>query len=107
MSTTLSVADALILQEEEDIRILNDRTRKAINNTYSLNSHTKLRHKLPGKRFWKNKKNQYRKLNMQMDDIQMKAFTRAQEVITKQQKQKQAKHINKLARLSKKHPLHD
>ena len=107
MSTRLSVKDALILQEEEDIRILNGRTRRAINDTYGPKQRTKFRRKLPGKRSWKNKENQYRKLNMQMDDKQMKAYERAQEVITKQNAKKQKKQITKLARSSKKHPLHD
>ena len=106
MSTRLSVKDALILQEEEDIRLLNGRTRRAINDTYGPKQRTKFRRKLPGKRSWKNKENQYRKLNMQMDDQQQKAFERAQEVITRQNAKKQKKQVMKLAKSHKKHPLH-
>ena len=106
MSTKLSVKDALILQEEEDIRLLNGRTRKAISDTYGPKQRTKFRRKLPGKRSWKNKENEYRKLNMQMDDTQEKAFKRAQEVLAKVNKRKQENHIKKLARSAKKHPLH-
>lgn len=107
MSKTLSVKDALILQEEEDIRLLNQRTRRAINDTYGPKQRTKFRRKLPGKRHWKNKEVQYRKLNMQMDAKQIAAYERAQEVVAKQNAKKQEKHIKKLARSAKKHPLHD
>lgn len=106
MSKTLSVKDALILQEEEDIRLMNGRTRRAINDTYGKKSRTKFRRKLPGKRHWKNKDVEYRKLNRQMDDRQQKAYERAQEVITKMNVVKQKKQIKKLARSSKNHPLH-
>lgn len=106
MSKTLSVKDALILQEEEDIRLLNGRTRRAINDTYGPKQPTKFRRKLPGKRHWKNKEEVYRKLNMQMDERQMQAYKRAQEVITKQNAKKQKKQILKLAKSAKKHPLH-
>lgn len=107
MSKTLSVNDALILQEEEDTRLLNGRTRRAIDDTYGPKQRTKFRRALSGNRHWKNKEEIYRKLHINMDDKQMKAFMRAQEVITKQHKQKQEKHIKKLARSAKKHPLHD
>jgi hypothetical protein len=106
MSKTLSVKDALILQEEEDIRLLNGRTRRAISSTYGPKQRTKFRRKLPGKRSWKNKENQYRKLNMQMDDKQQKAFDKAQEVITKVNKRKQESYIKKMAKSANKHPLH-
>lgn len=106
MSTRLSVKDALILQEEEDIRILNGRTRKAISDTYGPKQRTKFRRKLPGKRSWKNKENEYRKLNMQMDDKQQKAYERAQEVLAKRNKKKQENYIKKIARSAKNHPLH-
>lgn len=107
MSTRLSVKDALILQEEEDIRLLNGRTRKAISATYGPKQRTKFRRKLPGKRSWKNKENQYRKLNMQMDEQQQKAYERAQEVLAKHNARKQKAYIKKMARSAKKHPLHD
>lgn len=107
MSKTLSVKDALILQDEEDIRLLNARTRRAIGDTYGKKKVTKFRRKLPGNRHWKNKEEEYRKLHMQMDTKQQAAFEKAQEVIAKQNKKKQEKHIKKLARSAKKHPLHD
>lgn len=107
MSTRLSIKDALILQEEEDIRLMNGRTRKAIGDTYGPKSRTKFRRKLPGKRSWKNKENQYRKLNMQMDEKQQKAYERAQEVLAKANKRKQKAYIEKMAKSAKKHPLHD
>lgn len=106
MSTRLSVKDALILQEEEDIRLLNGRTRKAIGDTYGPKQRTKFRRKLPGKRSWKNKENEYRKLNMQMDEKQIKAYERAQEVLAKRNKKKQENYIKKIARSAKNHPLH-
>jgi hypothetical protein len=97
----------LILQEEEDIRLLNGRTRRAIQDTYGPKQRTKFRRKLPGKRHWKNKDVVYRKLNRQMDERQQEAFDKAQEVLAKHQARKQKQHIKKLARSSKKHPLHD
>lgn len=107
MSTRLSVKDALILQEEEDIRLLNGRTRKAISDTYGRKQPTKFRRKLPGKRHWKNKDVQYRKLNREMDDKQQKAYEKAQDVLAKHNARKQKKEILKMAKSAKKHPLHD
>lgn len=106
MSKTLSVKDALILQEEEDIRLVNGRTRRAIQDTYGKKSPTKKRRKLPGKRSWKDKSVQYQKINKIMDEEQMKAYEKAQKVIEKHNKAKQKKEIKKLARSAKKHPLH-
>ena len=106
MSKKLSVKDALILQEDEDIRILNHRTRRAINDTYGKKQPTKFRRKLPGKRHWKNKEYQYRKLHIQMNARQAASFEKAQEVYAKINKDKQEKHVKKLARSAKKHPLH-
>lgn len=107
MSKELSIIDALILQEEEDVRLLNGRTRKAINHSYGPKQPTKFRRNLPGKRHWKNKDVEYRKLNRDMDERQQKAFERAQDVLTVINKKKQEKFIKKMAKSSKAHPLHD
>lgn len=107
MSNKLSVKDALILQEEEDIRLINGRTRRAIQDTYGKKSPTKKRRKLPGKRNWKNKSIAYQKLNMQMDSEQFRAYEKAQKVIEKHNAKKQKAQIKKMARSAKKHPLHD
>lgn len=105
--STLNIKDALILQDEEDLRILNGRTRRSIGDTYGRKSPTKFRRKLPGKRSWNNKENQYRRLNLQMDVKQQAAYEKAQEVMLKVNKKKQEKEIKKLARSNSKHPLHD
>lgn len=103
----LNIKDALILQEEKDIRLSNGRIRRMIGDTYGKKSPTKFRRKLPGKRSWKNKDHQYRKLHIQMDEKQQAAYEKALEVTIKHNKVKQEKEIKKIARSSKKHPLHD
>lgn len=57
-------AHILELWEKEDQQIM--RTRHAIGQTYGKKSATKKRHKLSGKRKWKNKDEQYKELEGQM-----------------------------------------
>lgn len=63
MVKTIDYTDAQKLEdlELEELRI--KRTRRAIDDTYGEPSDTKKRHKLSGKRKWKNKKADYNELS--------------------------------------------
>lgn len=64
--TTVKTDEAQALEEWEKQRLLNRNTERAINQTYGPKSRTKARRKLPGKRKWKNKEEQYKVLRGQM-----------------------------------------
>ena len=98
MGKTIDVADAMALEEMEQVSLRNARTRRAINNTYGVKSPTKKRRKLPGNRKWKDKDAQYVELEGQMA---AKEFNARQDGI------KALKNIEKQrAKQKKKHSLY-
>lgn len=95
---TIDVEDALVLEEMEQTKFRNNRTRRAIHDTYGKKSPTKKRRKLGGKRRWKNKEDQYAELEGRMT---------AKEFNTRQAGIKALKNIEKKrARQRKKHSLY-
>lgn len=54
------------LYEAQGVLLRNQRTERAISDTYGPKQQTKHRRKLPGKRVWKDKEKQYSKLKTQM-----------------------------------------
>ena len=95
---TIDVDDAMALEELEQVNLRNHRTRRAVYMTYKEKSPTKKRHKLSGKRKWKNKDDQYAILEGQMV---------AKEYNARQNAIKALKNIEKQrAKQNKKHSLY-
>lgn len=95
---TIDLDDALKLEEMEQTFQKTKRTRRAISDTYGVKSYTKKRHKLKGKRKWKNKQAQYNELEG--------ALT-VQEYNARQEGIKALKNIEKKrAKQNKKHSLY-
>jgi len=95
---TIDVADALALEEMEQIVIRNGRVRRAIRGTYGEKSPTKKRRKLGGKRKWKNKEKEYAELEGRMAVAEYNA---------RQNSIKALKNIEKKrAKQNKKHSLY-
>ncbi len=80
---TIDVKDALQLEEYEQLVKLNNRTRRAITDTYGAKSPTKKRRKLPNGRKWKNKERHYAKLQGQMTAKEFNMKQKASKVIEK------------------------
>lgn len=62
MGKTINYEDALALEEFEQHTLRERRINRAIDDTYGPKQATKKRRKLPGKRKWKNKNEQYKML---------------------------------------------
>lgn len=92
---TVTPEEAHILELWENDDKMFARTRHAIRNTYGRKQPTKARRKLPGKRKWKNKEQQYAVLEGQMT---VKSFNNKQramhtlDAIYKRQHSKRQKH---------------
>lgn len=95
---TINVEDALALEELEQVAIRNRITRRAIRDTYGKKSATKKRRKLPGKRSWKNKDEQY---------VEVEGKMVAKEFNARQKAIRALKNIEKhKAKQNKKHSLY-
>lgn len=77
----MNLKDALILEEYEQELNKNNRTRRAIYDTYGEKSDTKKRHKLSGKRKWKNKRDNYAVLEGQMKVREFNKKSKAMKVL--------------------------
>lgn len=79
--STIDYTDAEKLEqlELEELRVR--RTRRAIADTYGDESPTKKRHKLSGKRKWKNKRRQYNELSGALTAKQFNINQKRQEVL--------------------------
>lgn len=104
-SQTIDLKDALELEEIEQMRIRNRNTRRAIHDTYGPKSATKARRKLPGKRHWKNKSEQYKLLEGQMTVKEFNSKSRASKIIERIFKERQAEKLKKESG-KKKHMLY-
>lgn len=102
----MNVKDALVLEEHEQIMLVNGRTRRAIERTYTEKSSTKKRRKLPGKRSWKNKTTYYAKLEGQMAVKQFNSKKKANDVLEKLFLKRQKDAIKEHAKLVKKRNKH-
>lgn len=94
-SKTIDHTDAQILEDYEEQQILNHNTNKAISDTYGPKQPTKARRKLPGKRKWKNKDQQYAKLRCQMTTKlfnKKQAATKVIDRLYKEKLQKRNRH---------------
>lgn len=93
---TIEPEDAMVLEEMEQTVLMNQRTRRAIYNTYGRKSATKKRHKLLGKRKWKNK--DYTELEGEMTRKEYNARQNAIRILKKIDKERakeEAKKRNK------------
>lgn len=79
----MKLEDALVLEDYEQEVKKNNRTRKAIYDTYGEEPKRSKRHKLSGKRKWKNKKDQYRTLEGQMLTREFNKKQKAIKVLSK------------------------
>jgi hypothetical protein len=86
----MTEAEAQTLQDWEDQRMINRRTRHAISGTYGPKQPTKARRKLPGKRKWKNKEKQYAVLDGQMTVKEFNLKQKAMRVLDKVYKRQHA-----------------
>lgn len=102
---TIDIRDALQLEEYDQVRFLNGRTRRAIHDTYGPKSPTKKRRKLPGKRSWKDKKKQYQKLEGQMTVNEFNHKSRASKIIQKIFTERQKQEAEEAAARNR-HMLH-
>jgi hypothetical protein len=80
---TISKADALALEDWEQEELQQRRTNRAIHDTYGPKQATKFRRKLPGKRKWKNKNQQYKQLTADMTVRRFNKKQKAQRVLAK------------------------
>jgi hypothetical protein len=92
---TIPIKDALQLEEYEQTQIKNSRTRRAIHDTYGEKQPTKARRKLPGKRKWKNKTEQYKVLEGRMTAKEFNLKQRASKIITRLFQESQAEQEKK------------
>lgn len=83
--------DALKLEQIDKMFRRNARIRRAINQTYSEKKPTKKRHKLSGKRKWKNKELQYRQVQADMLVAEYNAKNESRTIIKRMVK-KRKKH---------------
>lgn len=88
--TSITPEEAQILEDWEQGDKIVARTRHAIRQTYGKKSPTKARRKLPGKRHWKNKEEQYAKLEGQMTAQSFNRKQRAMRVLDKVYKRQHA-----------------
>ena len=88
---TIDVKDAQILEDYEDQQVLIHNTEKAISQTYGPKQPTKARRKLPGKRKWKNKDQQYAALRGQMTAKLFNKKQAAMKVLDRLYKEKHAR----------------
>ena len=88
---TIDIKDAQILEDYEDQQVLNHNTEKAISQTYGPKQPTKARRKLPGKRKWKNKDQQYAALRGQMTAKLFNKKQAAMKVLDRLYKEKHAR----------------
>lgn len=86
----MTEAEAQVLQDWEDTRFMNRRTRHAISQTYGPKQPTKARRKLPGKRKWKNKEQRYAVLEGQMVTKEFNLKQQAMRVLDKVYKRQHA-----------------
>ena len=83
MGRGLSLQDAMILEEDEQMRFRHRRTRKAIHDTYGEKKATNKRRKLPNGRKWKNKERQYAALEGQMVAAEFNSTQKVQKILRK------------------------
>lgn len=88
---TISVKDAMVLENNEQIQLQNNRVRRCIDDTYGPKSPTKKRRTLPGKRVWKDKTKQYAVLRGAMYTREFNAKNAATRVLSRLYKERAAK----------------